>query len=69
MKIKFKKKYVIWFWVGTAHSATPDEPPLLLTLFERFNTLQLSHCTPEGGRFVGAATHPDGFLFEGTDSH
>jgi hypothetical protein len=28
MKIKLKKKYVIWFWVGTAHSATPDEPPL-----------------------------------------
>jgi hypothetical protein len=28
MKIKLKKKYVIWFWVGTAHFATPDEPPL-----------------------------------------
>jgi hypothetical protein len=30
IKIKIKKKYVVWFWVGTAHPATPDEPPLVI---------------------------------------
>jgi hypothetical protein len=37
IKIKIKKKYVVWFWVGTAHPATPDEPPLLESQTENEN--------------------------------